>query len=70
MHLNVHLQMWHIYRMKYYTSIKNEIMPVAATQRYLEIIILTEVKQRQIYHIYIILKKKIQTNSLQNKNRL
>ena len=42
-------KMWHIYTMEYYSAIKrNEIMPFAATWMDLEIIILSEVSQRQI----------------------
>ena len=41
-------KMWYIYPTKYYSAIKkNEIMLFAATPRDLEIIILTEVKQRK-----------------------
>ena len=41
-------KMWHIYTMEYYSAIKkNEIMPFAATQRDLEIIILSEVSQTE-----------------------
>ena len=42
-------------------------MPVAATQRYLEIIILTEVKQRQIHHIYIIFLKRYKQTHYKTK---
>ena len=41
--------MWHIFTTEYYATIKkNEIMPFAATWMDLEIIILSEVSQRQI----------------------
>ena len=48
----------YIYTMEYYSAIKNEIMPFAATQMDLEINILSEVRQTgqdkyHIYHIYI-----------------
>ena len=42
-------KMWYIYTMEYYSAInKNEIMPFAATWMDLEIIILSEVRERQI----------------------
>ena len=41
-------KMWYIYKMEYYSAIKNnEIMPFAATWMYLEIIILSEVSQKK-----------------------
>ena len=41
-------KMWHIYTMEYYSAIKkNEIMPLAATWMDLEMIILSEVSQKE-----------------------
>ena len=43
------IKMWHIYTMDYYSAIKkNEIMPFPATGIDLEIIILSEERERQI----------------------
>ena len=47
-------KMWYIYTMEYYSAIrKNEIMPFAATWMQLEIIIVSEVNQKEKdkYHI-------------------
>ena len=40
-------KMWYIYTMEYYSAIKNEIMPFAATWRKLEINTLSEVSQKK-----------------------
>ena len=46
---NNNKKMWYIYTIEYYSAIKkNEIMPFVATWMDLEIIILSEVSQRQI----------------------
>ena len=47
-------KMWYIYTMEYYSAIKkNEIMPFAATWMKLEIIILSEISQKEKdkYHL-------------------
>ena len=47
-------KMWHMYTMEYYSAIKkNEIMPFAATWMDFEIIILSEVSQRERQISYI-----------------
>ena len=44
--------MIHIHTMRYYSAIKkNEIMPFAATQMVLEIIILSDISQKNEYMI-------------------
>ena len=45
-------KMWCIYTMEYYSAIKkNKIMPFAATRMQLEMIILSEVSQKDKYHV-------------------
>ena len=45
-------KMWYIYTMEYYLAIKNnDIMPLAATWIELETFILSEVSQKDIYHV-------------------
>ena len=40
--------MWYIYTMEYYSAIKkNKIMPLAATRMHLEILILSDVSQKE-----------------------
>ena len=54
----------HIYTMGYHSAIKkkNEILPIATTWMGLEIVILSEVRQRKTniirYHLYVESKKK------------
>ena len=46
------IKMWYIYTMEYYLAIKkNKTMPFATTWMQLEIIILSEVIQKDKYHI-------------------
>ena len=58
--------MWRVCVMEYYSAIKNEIMPFAATWMDLEITILSEVSQRKTniiwYHLYV--ESKIWYNEL------
>ena len=52
--------MWYIHTMEYYSAIKrNEIMPFAATWMDLEIIILSEVSQKEKnkYHMIMVESK-------------
>ena len=45
-------KMQYIYTMEYSSAIKkNKIMPFTATRMYLEIIILSEVSQKEKYHV-------------------
>ena len=69
------VKMWYRYMVEYYSAIKNEIMPFAATWMKLEIVILNEISQteKEKYHITFpicgIYKEMRQLN-LQNKKRL
>ena len=55
----------YIYTMEDYLALeKNEIMPIAATRTDLEIIILSEVSQRQTYYITYMWSLKNDTNEL------
>ena len=40
-------KVWYIYTMEYYSAIKNEIMPFTTTWMQLEILILSEVNQKE-----------------------
>ena len=47
--------MWYIYTMEYYSAIKkNKIMPFAATWMELEILILSEISQKEKYKHHMI----------------
>ena len=66
-------KMWYIYTMEYFSAIKNEIMPIVATWMDLEIIILSEVRKKQIpYDITYMwnLKKGYKWTYLQNRSRI
>ena len=54
--------MWYIHTMEYYSAKKNEIMPSTATWIDLEIIILSKVRERQIYDITNMWNLKYDTN--------
>ena len=61
-------KMWYIYTMEYYSAIK--IMPFAATWIDLEIIILSEVRERQVlYYITYVKSKHSDTNELIYKEK-
>ena len=57
----------HTNKIEYYSAIKkNDIVPSAATQMDLKIVIMSEVSQRKInrmgYHLYVKSKKMVQMN--------
>ena len=59
------IKMWYIYTIEYYPAIKKNEMLFAATWMDLEIIILSEVRQRKtniIYHLHVKSKKIIRIN--------
>ena len=65
------IKMWCIYTMQYYSAIrKNEIMPFVATRMDLEIIILNEVRQRQLYGFTCMWNLKNSTNELIYKTEI
>ena len=41
------IKMWYLYSVEYYSAIKNEIMPLAAIWMQLEIILLSEISQKE-----------------------
>ena len=68
-------KMWYIYTMEYYSAVKkSEIMPLAAMWMGLEIIILSEVNQKDKYHVSLTCeirnKMRHKWTYLQNRNRL
>ena len=79
MYINVHARTrththTHTHTLEYYSVIKNnEIMPSAATQMDLEIIILNEVRKRKKNtrwcHLYVESKTQDKSTYLQSKNR-
>ena len=46
---------WCVYAMEYYSAIKNEAMPSAATRMQLETKTLSEVSQKDKYHMMLIM---------------
>ena len=69
-------KMWYIYTMEYYSALKkNKIMPFAATWADPEIIILSEVSQKEKdkyiwYHLFMESKIRHKWTYLQDRNRL
>ena len=52
--INESIKMWYIYTVEYFSVIKKEIMPFAATWIQLEIIILSEIRQKEKDNYYVI----------------
>ena len=52
--INELIKMWYIYTVEYFSVIKKEIMPFAATWIQLEIIILSEIRQKEKDNYYVI----------------
>ena len=62
--------MWYIYTMEYYSAIKkNKIMPFAVTWMDLEIVILSEVRQRKRNITYVWNLKKMKQMNLFTKQK-
>ena len=63
-------KMWYIYTMEYYSAIKkNKIMPFAVTWMDLEIVILSEVRQRKRNITYVWNLKKMKQMNLFTKQK-
>ena len=68
------IKMWYILTMEYYSATeKDEIMPPATTWVDLEIIMISEVRERQVYdiiHIWNLIFKVIQMNLFTNQKQI
>ena len=68
-------KMWYVYTVEFYSAIfKNKIIPFAATQTQLEMIVLSEVRTRKkntmCYHLYVESKIWQKWTYLLNRNSL